>query len=319
MFRYRTQVSMKSVILFLALVAISLSQDDEDKRNPALEAVGTAAVGAGVLGGLLFGGAVVAKVLGDAAKAGDSSRSNGGNIGRQHHVSHISSSSGGTCSYNCDGWPYEQCRMKSRFSSATCINPFTSRSSSQIFSNYPECANVPSGCQRCDDVCSSRDGKNKLDYRVNRQRGQRSPPAQHRPSSSKVCDYQCKPNGGCTATYVGPSRPGKHSGSCFPDDFGGSCSGTPNECQNCNQVLSCSPEEIQKSAFDTRHTGDKTTRNCDYKCDPSGTKGDRKCTVRYIGPNRPGQTSGSCFPNSFGGGCSGTPPECQDCNKAIFC
>ena len=64
---------------------------------------------------------------------------------------------------------------------------------------------------------------------------------------------------------------------------------------------------------------DKTTRNCDYKCDPSGTKGDRKCTVRYIGPNRPGQTSGSCFPGSFGGGCSGTPRECQDCNKAIFC
>ena len=64
---------------------------------------------------------------------------------------------------------------------------------------------------------------------------------------------------------------------------------------------------------------DKTTRNCDYKCDPSGTKGDRGCTVRYIGPNRPGQTSGSCFPDSFGGGCSGTPRECQDCNQAIFC
>ena len=170
MFRSRTQVSMKSVILFLALVAISLSQDDENKRNPALEAVGTAAVGAGILGGLLFGGAVAAGVVGDLAKAADSSRSNGGNIGRHHHVAHISNSGGiGT--------------------------------------------------------------------------------------SSKVCDYQCKPNGGCTATYVGPSRPGKHSGSCFPDDFGGGCSGTPNECQNCNQVLSCSPEEIQKSAFDTRHTG----------------------------------------------------------------
>ena len=246
---------MKSVILFLALVAISLSQDDEDKRNPALEAVGTAAVGAGILGGLLLVGAVGAKVVGDAAKAGDSSRSNVGNIGRQHHVAHISS--GGTCSYNCDGWPYEQCKTQSRFASATCINPFTSRSSSQIFSNYPECANIPSGCKRCDDVCSSRDGKNKLDYRV-RQRGQRSPPAQHRPSSSKVCDYQCKPNGSCTATYVGPPRSGKTQGSCSSDEFGGDCSGTPKECQNCNQVLSCSPEEIQKSAFDTRHTGGKS-------------------------------------------------------------
>jgi len=252
MFRSRTQVSMKSVILFLALVAISLSQDDEDKRNPALEAVGTAAVGAGVLGGLLFGGAVVAKVLGDAAKAGDSSRSNGGNTGRQHHAAHISSSSGGTCSYNCDGWPYEQCKTQSRFASATCINPFTSKSSSQIFSNYPECANIPSGCERCDDVCSSRDGKkDKLDY-FNSPKGspppQQSPPAsQHRPSSdnrqtgdktTRNCDYKC--NGeGCTVRYIGPNRPGKISGSCFPDSFGGECSGTPPECQDCNKAISC--------------------------------------------------------------------------------
>ena len=120
MFRSRTQVSMKSVIIFLALVAIC----------------------------------------------------------------------GGTCSYNCDGWPYEQCKMASRFASATCINPLTSKSSSQIYSNYPECANIPSGCQRCDDVCSSRDGKkDKLDYKKNSpssgsQQTPQSPPAsQHRPSS----------------------------------------------------------------------------------------------------------------------------------------
>merc|ERR1712170_330464 len=216
------------------------------------------------------------------------------------------------------------CTMETRFRSATCINPYTSKSSSLIYSNYPECANVPSGCQRCDDVCSSRDGnKDKLDYRVDRpisnQQPHRFTPPQHRPSSSKVCDYQCKPSGGCTATYVGPSRPGKHSGSCFSNASGGSCSGTPNECQNCNQVLSCSPEEIQKSAFDTRHTGDKRTRFCDYKCDPSGTKGDRGCEVRYIGPPRSGNIKGSCFPDSYGGECSGTPRECQDCNKAIFC
>ena len=28
---------------------------------------------------------------------------------------------------------------------------------------------------------------------------------------------------------------------------------------------------------------------------------------------------GSCFSDSFGGGCSGTPPECLDCSKAIDC
>ena len=28
---------------------------------------------------------------------------------------------------------------------------------------------------------------------------------------------------------------------------------------------------------------------------------------------------GSCFPDSLGGSCSGTPRECQDCNRAINC
>ena len=35
--------------------------------------------------------------------------------------------------------------------------------------------------------------------------------------------------------------------------------------------------------------------------------------------SRRGKTKGSCFPFSFGGGCSGTPRECQDCNRAIAC
>ena len=34
---------------------------------------------------------------------------------------------------------------------------------------------------------------------------------------------------------------------------------------------------------------------------------------------RRGKTKGSCFPDSFGGSCSGTPRECQDCNRAIRC
>ena len=41
--------------------------------------------------------------------------------------------------------------------------------------------------------------------------------------------------------------------------------------------------------------------------------------MRYTGPPRGGPTSGSCFPPSFGGSCSGTPPECLDCNKALDC
>merc|ERR1711874_595628 len=58
----------------------------------------------------------------------------------------------GDCNYDCSGWPYAQCKMsiKSQFrsASATCINPFP-RGSSTKYSNYPECATVPDGCERC--------------------------------------------------------------------------------------------------------------------------------------------------------------------------
>merc|ERR1711884_545121 len=57
--------------------------------------------------------------------------------------------------------------------------------------------------------------------------------------SDRNCDYQCEANGGCRVKYVGPSRPGQLSGSCFPQSFGGSCSGTPPECRDCIDVLNC--------------------------------------------------------------------------------
>ena len=61
-------------------------------------------------------------------------------------------------------------------------------------------------------------------------------------------------------------------------------------------------------------SNDKNPTDCQYECTNNGG-----CRVKYIGPPRAGQTSGSCFPKSFGGGCSGTPPECQDCNKEVRC
>merc|ERR1712184_198969 len=74
----------------------------------------------------------------------------------------------GDCNYDCSGWPYAQCQMsiesQFRSASATCINPFP-RGSSTKYSNYPECAQVPDGCERCDDVCAYRDGRrNRLSY-----------------------------------------------------------------------------------------------------------------------------------------------------------
>merc|ERR1712004_22695 len=47
------------------------------------------------------------------------------------------------------------------------------------------------------------------------------------------CRYTCQNNGGCQV------RDGGTLGSCFPDSFGGSCSGIPRGCRNCNQILSC--------------------------------------------------------------------------------
>lgn len=75
---------------------------------------------------------------------------------------------GGTCVTSCDNWPHSQCKVEFRFGnggrqSATCIAPFSR--SGQKFSNYPECANIPAGCQRCDETCALRDGRSsRKDY-----------------------------------------------------------------------------------------------------------------------------------------------------------
>merc|ERR1711942_249314 len=49
------------------------------------------------------------------------------------------------------------------------------------------------------------------------------------------CEYECNQNGdgGCR-TIKGLSL-----GSCFPDSFGGRCSGIPEGCANCNERLEC--------------------------------------------------------------------------------
>ena len=118
-------------------------------------------------------------------------------------------------------------------------------------------------------------------------------------------------------------------GSCFPQSFGGSCSGTPSECQDCNKRLNCQEGggseggsnrrviEISPNirGSNNRFGGnDKNPTDCKYECTNNGG-----CKAKYIGPPRKGYTSGSCFPESFGGGCSGTPPECQDCNQKVSC
>ena len=56
---------------------------------------------------------------------------------------------------------------------------------------------------------------------------------------TKLCNYRCGNDGGCEVQYTGPPRRGQIMGSCFPQSYGGSCSGTPRECNDCNQVLNC--------------------------------------------------------------------------------
>jgi len=53
---------------------------------------------------------------------------------------------------------------------------------------------------------------------------------------------------------------------------------------------------------------------CKYSCSSRGG-----CSVTYVGPPRSGKTQGSCFPQTSGGSCHGTPSGCKDCNTAIQC
>ena len=75
--------------MVLSMAAVVIMSKEDDGRNKAVEAAGTAVVGAGLLGGLLLGGGLLAKAIGDAAKRGNA-RSNGGNIVRDH-VAHVPS------------------------------------------------------------------------------------------------------------------------------------------------------------------------------------------------------------------------------------
>ena len=107
------------------------------------------------------------------------------------------------------------------------------------------CSGTPPECKECKEVvdCSKE--------QVVR------PQVESKTDSEKQCDFKCLESGGCRVTYVGPPRGGPVSGrprkwyissicaanlcpgSCFPAAFGGSCSGTPPECEACNVARTC--------------------------------------------------------------------------------
>lgn len=79
------------------------------------------------------------------------------------------------CVTLCDNWPLAECKVGRQYGNggykaATCIAPYTGKRNHfdnrpQKFSNYPECASIPSGCIRCDEICARRAGKSsRYDY-----------------------------------------------------------------------------------------------------------------------------------------------------------
>merc|ERR1711970_235830 len=162
---------------------------------------------------------------------------------------------------------------------------------------------IPEGATYCTNVCDDYDCRleceyDELDY------------------GGDVCDYQCFEEGGCSVTYNGPPRDGPVFGSCSPAAYrGGSCTSTPPECVECKEVKSCNIGVDPVPTTRPRVVVDPVPGDlCSYECNANGG-----CTVRYTGPFRNGRVAGSCFPESFGGRCSGTPPECEDCNRVKYC
>ena len=74
-------------------------------------------------------------------------------------------------------------------------------------------------------------------------------------SLADLCDYSCTSGGGCSVVYKGPPRNGPTSGSCFSEAFGGSCSGIPQECEDCNKAVTCEEEDIDQDLSDTNQQG----------------------------------------------------------------
>ena len=56
-------------------------------------------------------------------------------------------------------------------------------------------------------------------------------------------------------------------------------------------------------------------QTCKYFCETNGA-----CRVKFQSNSFfNGKTGGSCSPKRFGGGCSGTPDKCSDCNQKVVC
>jgi len=127
--------------------------------------------------------------------------------------------------------------------------------------------------------------------------------------------------------------------SCSPPEAGGApCSGKDTDSQACEigkcvaaTTATTTSTTTTKTAETTKATATSikaaeakvpevpdslqdsfTFGDCDYKCTDNGG-----CISKYTGPSRPGNSKGTCFPESYGGRCIGTPRECDECNAVL--
>merc|ERR1719360_395443 len=217
----------------------------------------------------------------------------------------------GNCGYACN--PDGSCRtnwigsFRPGGTEASCFSP-------QFGGN---CFGTVNGCKDCNKICGGGSGSSKGGSSGRRPSGGNScsgswPAGASRSEcncSSRKCDWACvgfaQENGGSSGNSCSGSWPAGAS-RCECDCSSGKCDWACVGFAQENGGSSGSSSSSRPSGGSSSSGG--SNRKCSYECQSNGG-----CRVSH------GLTSGSCFPASFGGSCSGTPRECKDCNRALNC